>query len=206
MEYERRRKVVDYGEQNQYLPIQFHKTSNWDRNIVEIMKITDDEWKSPINIKELALSPEYKTLVLELKRFNYYPLSISFQHKFEIKIGDDVCLTSIPDFVVMSEESKMLIIVEDNNMKNGTNFNQWKESQLIGEIFTAIHAMKIEQDMNLYAIRIIVGPKPPTQQGMSVYRYPDPGNKPNSITALDFCKAHDRKIILQYFAAIKNEF
>ncbi|KXN69566.1 hypothetical protein CONCODRAFT_7978 [Conidiobolus coronatus NRRL 28638] len=234
----KQRKQINYEEYEPLLPNEFHKTSEWNKEVVNKMKIEvtnnnifeleynytdpinimDNEWKDTISIKDLPLSPEYKTLVLELKRvydsentlaehyidtyvdtllhilkFHYYPLTINLKHKFEIKIDKEVCVTSIPDFVIMSEYSKLLIIVEDKNIKNATNFNQWKESQIMGEIFTAIHALKIEQDINLYGVRIIgtlftfykamitldyildtVGPKIPTKHSMTVYRYPDP--------------------------------
>jgi hypothetical protein len=268
--HKRHHKQIDYEEHESVLPIRFHKTSDWDKSIVDIMKInitdnnifdikhdhvdplniSDDEWKGQIDIKSLVLSPEYKTLARELKRvydsnnnlaehyidtyidtllhileFNHYPLSINLQHRFEIKVGDEVYLTSIPDFVVMSEESRMLIVVEDKNTKNASNFNQWKENQIMGEIFTATHAMKIEKDINIYAVRVIgtlftfykamitldyisdtAGPKVPLNYGISVYRYPSPGNLPYTIKALDICKVNDRTIILEYMNLIKNEF
>lgn len=214
----------------------------------DIIDIADSAWCSPIDVKHLNIEPGYKTLVLELKRiydannslaehyidtytntllylagFNQYPLSVNLQHVSETELGEDeVHISSVPDFVVKSETSKTMIIVEDKNSKHARYTNQWMENQVLGEMFVA--GIKQGKSADIYAIRIIgtlftfykanITPGYikdvltnliPKNECMDVGRYPDPGDNVYKINALDFCKTHERRIILECFNQIKQQ-
>lgn len=267
MEYKRQRKEVNYHETDTVFGPEIHRTSDWksatvkdlhirisnnnffilNYNSDDIINISDEAWNSPIDIKNLAISPEYKTLVLEIKRiydannslaehyvdtyvntllhiigFNRYPLSINLQHIFETDLGEEeIHISSVPDFVVRSEVSKIMIIIEDKNSKHAKYNNQWMENQIMGEIFVAAHSH--EKASEIYAVRIIgtlftfykakvsleyiretLEKGKPTKEYMDVERYPDPGNELYRINAFDFCKVKDRKIILECLNKIKQ--
>jgi len=211
--------------------------------------ITDDMWKGYIDIEKLPITDEYKTLVDEVKtvydannnlaeyyvdtyvytlfhimKLNNYPLSINAQHVLEVDIGEkEEHIVSVPDFIIRSRKSKMLVVVEDKNTTNAKFVNQWKENQVMGEVFVAAHNMRIMKPSELYAIRIIgslftfykafVTPEyikeslmgPPEENYMDIHRYPDPGASVYQINALDFCKSEDRKVIIEYLQRISIE-
>lgn len=223
---------------------------SFDKDEVYLQSITDAMWGGNIDIKHLPINGELKTLVREVKfvhdaknrlnetyvdtymntllhvmGFNYYPLSINIQHKYQIKITDDeLNIIAKPDFTVTSIESKMLIVVEDKTMINATYGNKWKEDQVMGEIFVAAHNLRITETTELYAIRVIgtlftfykavvtIGYIKETLRGypvreyMDVLRYPDPGEDVYEVNALDFCKTKDRSIIIDYLKMIKSKF
>jgi hypothetical protein len=211
--------------------------------------ITDDMWKGYIDIEKLPIDAKYKTLVDEIKtvydennsiseyyidtyvltlfmlmNLNDYPLSINPQHVLGVDISEmEEHIVSIPDFIIKSKKSKMVIVVEDKNMASAKFINQWKENQVMGEIFVAAHNMRISQSSELYAIRIIgtfftfykafITPEYikesalglPVEHFMDVYRYPDPGSNYSQINALDFCKIEERRIIIEYLSKISKE-
>lgn len=214
-----------------------------------LLCVSDDMWEAKaIDIKSLPLNPTLKTLVREVKdvydakarlyetyindyvdtllhnlQFHSYPLHINAQRRYEIKIGNnEATIVAIPDFVVTSYESKMMIIVEDKTMKNATYANGWKEDQVMAEIFVAAHNLKITQQQDIYAVRIIgtlftfykatVSNEYiketlrgfPTKEHMAVKRYPDPGDDVYEINALDFCKIEQRREIIDYLCHIKQ--
>jgi len=273
MESKRQRKEVDYYEHESVLPHNAHKTSDWTIEITNIMCIyvhdydifklsdsseskdiyleciSDEAWKGYIDIDNLPINDNYKTLVDEVKvvydanrnvseyfidtyvytfftlmNFNKYPLSINAQHV----IGTDIGITeehvvSIPDFMIRSKKSKVLIVVEDKNASSSKFVNQWKENQVMGELFVAAHNMDISQPSEIYAIRIIgtlftfykayVTPEyikesafgPPKDHCMDVHRFPNPGTNRIYVNALDFCKLEHRKVIVEYLSRIGNE-
>ena len=211
--------------------------------------LPDTAWRDFIDVEHLPIPPEYKTLVDEIKlvydannkpleyfidtyvstlfhimKMNDYPLSINAQHELHIDIGEhEEHITSIPDFIIRSRKSKMLVVVEDKNMTNAKFINQWKENQVLGEIFVAAHNMRIVTPCEMYAIRIIgtlftfykafIRPEYikesllgiPTDHYMDVHRYPPPGTDIYQLNALDICKLDDRKIIVEYLSRISNE-
>ncbi|ORX43683.1 hypothetical protein DM01DRAFT_1196872 [Hesseltinella vesiculosa] len=140
--------------------------------------ITDDMWEAKIDIRSLPIKPIFKTLVKEVKdvhdarsrlyetyindyvdtllhnmHFHSYPLHINAQRRYEIKIkNDSITVVAIPDFVVTSYESKMMIIIEDRTMHNASYGNRWKEDQVIAEIFVAAHSLKITDAQDFYAV------------------------------------------------------
>jgi hypothetical protein len=272
MESKRHRKEINYYADKSILSPRTHRTSDWTAKIVSDMHIrindhsifdlpttyverdinlaciSDDEWRSIIDIKHLPLPAEYKTLVKEVKvvydfdakhleyfidtyvstlfhvmKMNDYPLSINAQHELNVDIGEyEERIISIPDFIIRSEQSKMLVVVEDKTMVNAKYINQWRENQVMGEIFVAVHNMEISKPSELYAIRIIgtlftfykafITPDYikeslmglPIEHYMDVHRYPPPGTDTYQINALDFCKLEHRKIIIEYLSQISD--
>lgn len=228
-----------------------------DNDELYLASITDDMWEAKIDIRSL---PIFKTLVKEVKdvydaknrlyetyindyvdtllhnmHFHSYPLHINAQRRYEIKIrNDDVTVVAIPDFVVTSYESKMMIIIEEfraegegmsidcslrSQLHNG---NRWKEDQVMAEIFVAAHNLKITDAQDIYAVRIIgtlftfykatitddyireTLRGYPIKEHMHVLRFPEPGDNLYSINALDFCKSEQRKVIIRYLSRIKQ--
>lgn len=213
-----------------------------------LSSITDDMWETKIDIRSLPIKPIFKTLVKEVKdvydaknrlyetyindyvdtllhnmHFHSYPLHINAQRRYEIKIrNDNVTVVAIPDFVVTSYESKMMIIIEDKTMHNATYGNRWKEDQVMAEIFVAAHNLKITDTQDIYAVRIIGTLFTfykatvtddyireslrgyPIKEHMHVLRFPEPGDDLYTINALDFCKSEQRKVIIHYLSKIKQ--
>ena len=273
MESKRQRKEIDYRENDPILSHNAHKTSDWTSKIKSDMHICvydndifqlpteyeqkdihldcipDDAWRSFIDIENLPIAAEYKTLVDEVKtvydannnlseyyvdtyvstlfhimKLNDYPLSINAQHILEVDIGEhEEPIISVPDFIIRSRKSKMLVVVEDKNANSAKYVNQWKENQVMGEIFVAAHNMKISKPSEMYAIRIIgtlftfykvfITPEyikesllgPPITHYMDVHRYPSPGESVYQINALDFCILEHRKMIIEYLCRISIE-
>ncbi|KXN70095.1 hypothetical protein CONCODRAFT_17856 [Conidiobolus coronatus NRRL 28638] len=99
-----------------------------DNNPLYFNIITDDMWRGYIDVGGLSVNRELKTLVAEVKKMydkaskslEYFvdtyvsPLSVGLKHELEVEIGiNQERITSIPDFVVRSFESNMIVIVED---------------------------------------------------------------------------------------------
>jgi hypothetical protein len=143
--------------------------------------VTDSIWNQNIDIDNLSLGGDVKTLIYEIKQvhdannrlqesyvdtyvdsllhilgFNFYPYSIKIQHKYEIRLNKDTMkITAKPDFTVASIKSNMLVVIEDKTMKNARYTNRWKEDQVLGELFVIAHNQRIRDTTNIYAIRII---------------------------------------------------
>jgi hypothetical protein len=143
--------------------------------------IIDSMWNQNIDIDNLTLNGDVKTLVYEIKQvydannrlqesyvdtyvdsllhilgFNFYPYSIKIQHKYEIRLNKDTMkITAKPDFTVASIKSNMLVVIEDKTMKNARYTNRWKEDQVLGELFVIAHNQRIRDTTNIYAVRII---------------------------------------------------
>lgn len=216
---------------------------------VHLECIPDHAWRSYIDIDKLPISPACKTLVDEVKvvydannnlseyyvdtfastlfhvmHLNDYPLSINAQHVLQVEIGEqEESIVSVPDFIIRSIKSKMIVVVEDKNVSNAKFVNQWKENQVMGEIFVAAHNMKITSPSELYAIKIIgtlftfykaiVSPEYimesllgyPQDHYMDIQRYPSPGHTAHMFNALDFCNLEHRKVIIEYLSRISKE-
>ncbi|KAI8070771.1 hypothetical protein BC940DRAFT_295515 [Gongronella butleri] len=269
----RARKEIDYIESEPLLAANVHKTSDWTTKITHDMHIrvhdqeifallaeypdrevhleciADDAWRSYIDIDNLPVGAEYKSLVDEVKtvydannnlseyyvdtfvstlfhvmKMNDYPLSINAQHVLKVDIGEqEEPIVSVPEFIIRSRKSKMLVVVEDENASNAKYVNQWKENQVMGDIFVAAHNMKVTAPSEMYAIRIIgtlftfykvfISPEYimesllgyPQEQYTDVHRYPPPGQTAFSLNALDFCKLEHRKVIAHYLHMISTE-
>lgn len=212
--------------------------------------ITDTMWNQNIDFDNLPIGNDVKTLVhgikevhdannrsyetyvdtyfnsfLQVLGFNSYPYSVRLHHKYVTRINkDSLKITAKPDFTVTSIKSDKLVIIEDKTMNNARYTNNWKEDQVLGELFVIAHNQEIRDTTSIYAVRVIgtlftfykaiVTPEYiketlngyPIKHYMYVERYPDPGIDIYKFNALDICKSEDRKVIIEYLNRIKSEF
>lgn len=211
------------------------------------------KWLLDIDIKTLDVSDKVKTLIgkikyvyltqsrmkemyvdgfmdsmLHLLCFDDYPCFMYPQYEYSTSIGEDNNqIIAISDFGIISEGHKMLIVVEDKTMKNASYANNWKEDQVMGELFVAVHNT-VENNpsttypLHIYAIRVVgtlftfykaiasldyikeSSRGYPVKTSMAVERHPEVLDDPSQLTAYDFCILEQRKQILLCMSAIKE--
>jgi hypothetical protein len=112
---------------------------------------------SGINITEDHVDGFMDSL-LHLLCFDDYPCSVYPQYKHVAHIKNNK-ITARPDFSVFSEESKILLIVEDK-ISSASAINNWMEPQILGELFVAFHNTaasnrNVKYPVILYAVRVV---------------------------------------------------
>ncbi|KAI9299570.1 hypothetical protein BJ944DRAFT_253744 [Cunninghamella echinulata] len=168
----------------------------------------------------------YMSTFLPLLGFDTYPLYMYPQYEYSADIFDEQHVVAKLDFGILSKEQKLVIVTEDKTVINATYSNNWKEDQILGELFVAVHdTVKNYKDVtypiNIFAIRVvgtlftffktIVGEDYvmetlkgyPKNSSMEVQRHPTVINKPY-LTAYDVCNISDRENILKCMLSIKN--
>lgn len=213
--------------------------------------ITGD-WLLTVNLKTLAVSDKIKTLIgkiryvyltqsrmkemyvdgfmdsmLHILSFDDYPCFMYPQYEYSTTIGEDNRITAISDFGIVSESHKMLIVIEDKTMNNASYSNNWKEDQILGELFVAVHntvesTSGVQYPLYIHAIRVVgtlftfykaIGTLDyikessrgyPTETSMVVQRHPAVLDDPSRLTAYDFCIVEQRNHILKCMSAIKE--
>lgn len=214
---------------------------------------TDEEWLlnadiMPYNNKVKALIYKIRTIFVSRRRvtevvidgymdsllhivgFDDYPCLMYPQYRYSASIGpkpNNIRATS--DFGIITENNKILLVIEDKTTAGPTYANRWKEDQVLGELFVAVHYLaaesrgKPEYPIDAYAIRVINTKftfykatatleylKESALLGMSeksemvVQRYPPVADDPYVLTAYDICKKQDRKCILLSLWHIKK--
>jgi hypothetical protein len=119
---------------------------------------------SGVNITEDHVDGFMDTL-LHLLCFDDYPCSVYPQYKHVARIKNARTrgvrvVTAKPDFSVLSEENKILLVVEDK-ISSASAINNWMESQVLGELFVAFHNAAvmsnriIKYPVILYAVRVV---------------------------------------------------
>lgn len=98
--------------------------------------------------------------MLHILSFDDYPCFMYPQYEYSTTIGEDNRITAISDFGIVSESHKMLIVIEDKTMNNASYSNNWKEDQILGELFVAVHntvetTSGIQYPLHIYAIRVV---------------------------------------------------
>ena len=128
----------------------------------------DENWLKNVDIKSLECNDNIKTLIeklrivymtvntlgemyidgfmdslLHLLRFDSYPCLIYPQYQYSTTIGSrDHNITAKSDFSIVSASQQiLLLVVEDKTVKSATYANNWKEDQVLGELFVAVHSI-----------------------------------------------------------------
>ena len=61
-------------------------------------------------------------------------------YDYSAKIGpDNRVVKAKPDFGILSETDRILLVIEDKTVTSASYSNNWKEDQVMGELFAAVH-------------------------------------------------------------------
>lgn len=216
-------------------------------------------WLDNVDIKSLQYTNKVKTLVSKIKNiyiastcltemlvdgfmdsllhilcFDDYPCLVYPQYQYSAYIGpNNHVIKAKPDFSVLSSASRMLLVVEDNALTNATLANNWKEDQVLGELFVAVHNIaaraisvaqaepgRVEYPVSVYAVRvigtlftfyratakdeyIISSAQGTPTCSLEVQRFPRVEESPR-LTAYDICSDVDRLHILECMCSIRE--
>jgi len=213
----------------------------------------DEKWLENVNITALNVNNKIKTLIQKIKRvytiisksvtemyvdgfmdsllhlmyFDDFPCMIYPQYEYSAKLGyNNHEIVSKSDFGIISESSKLLLVIEDKTVTNATYANNWKEDQVLGELFVAVHNIaanhKITYPIQVYAIRVVgtlftfykatatldyikeTARHLPNINKMTVQRHPLVNDDPSGLTAYNFCTKNDRESILKYMFFLRE--
>ena len=167
--------------------------------------------------------------LLHILCFDDYPCFLYPQYNYSAHIGrNNRTINAKSDFSVLSEENKIMLVIEDKTVTSATYANNWKEDQVMGELFVAVHnfvskSNNVEYPVNIYAVRVIgtlftfyktVATldyiKESARLGMSVHndmvvqRHPFVEDNPSKLTAYDICRSEDRTHILRCLCSIRK--
>lgn len=213
------------------------KNNSWFRNIDIKLLTYNNKIKTLIGkIRNVAINSITEMYVdgfmdslLHILCFDDYPCYLYPQYQFTADIGQDThTVTAKADFSVLSESSKMLLVIEDKTVTNATYANNWKEDQVLGELFVAVHNVvaKSKVDLvypiNIYAIRVIgtlftfyktvatldyireTARNIPVKNQMTILRHPPVEDNPSKLTAYDICDNVGRNKILECMCSIQR--
>lgn len=210
----------------------------------------DENWLGIVDIKSLQYTNKVKSLISKIKNiyiastgltemlvdgfmdsllhilgFDDYPCLVYPQYQYFAYVGpDNHAIKAKPDFSVLYGTSQILLIVEDKTVTSATLANNWKEDQVLGELFVAVHNVAARtKDMqypwSIYAVRVIgtlftfykatatdeyimsSAQGAPTCS-MDVQRFPRVEKSPR-LTAYDICIDVDRLHILECMCSIR---
>lgn len=220
--------------------------------ILNIPEWEDSKWLENVNIENLNVDNKIKTLISKIKYiyiaknkmnemyvdgfmdsllhilgFDDYPCLLYPQYEYFANIGrSEHGIIAKTDFSVITEKNKVLIIIEDKTMNNASYSNNWKEDQILGELFVAIHNIVNNGKINtyplsIYGIRVVgtlftfyktvvgseyikeTSKKLPINSEMKVLRYPPVEDDPSTLTAYNICNIHERNEIIKCMISIK---
>lgn len=213
---------------------------------------TNGDWLLNINLEEIKISNKIKTLIAKIKyiyiaqstmkemyvdgfmdtflhllEFDDYPCLMYPQYEYFADIWEDEQhIIAKSDFGILTEKHKMVIVIEDKTMENAKYSNNWKEDQILGELFVAVHDTvrnykDIVYPINIFAIRVVgtlftfyktIVDKEyvketlkgyPKNNSMIVQRHPIVFDE-TYLTAYDICNKKDRENILKCMSSIKD--
>ena len=164
----------------------------------------------------------FMSTLLQILHFDDYPCLLYHQYTYSTKIGPrNHTVNAKSDFSVLYNRHQILLVIEDKTTSNANLTNNWKEDQVLGELFVAVHKAE-EFPANVYAVRVVrtlftfyraIATEEyileTAKQGfavksnMTVQRYP-PVKKSIQLTAYDICNVDDRKRILECMCSIRN--
>ena len=164
--------------------------------------------------------------------FDDYPCTVYPQYVYSTRIGlRNHLVQAKADYGVLSGSKKLMLVVEDKTVTTATYANNWKEDQVMGELFVAVHDLhhygvgsdKVDFPVIMYAVRVVgtlftfykaVGTldyiKETSRTGtainneMVVERYPPIEDNPFKLTAFDICNLNDRMRILKCLCSIRD--
>ena len=181
------------------------------------------------SISEAVVDGFMKT-VLNILCFDDFPCFLYPQYKYSAKVGPDSrAIRAKPDFSVLSESDKIMLVIEAKIVTSAVYSNNWEEHQVLGELFAAVHHVvtnsraKVTYPVTVYAVRVIGTKftfyraaatleyiKESAKLGMSidnemvVQRCPPVDDDPSHLTAYDICDKNDRLCILQCLCSIRK--
>ena len=164
----------------------------------------------------------FMSTLLQILHFDDYPCLLYPQYTYSTKIGPrNHTVNAKSDFSVLYNKHQILLVIEDKTTSNANLTNNWKEDQVIGELFVAVHKAE-EFPASVYAVRVVgtlftfykaIATEEyileTAKQGfavksnMTVQRYP-PVKKSTQLTAYDICNVDDRRSILECMCSIRN--
>jgi hypothetical protein len=214
----------------------------------------DNSWLQNVELKSLNHNNRIKTLIGKIRNvyvasrnitevyvdgfmdsllhmlcFDEYPCFLYPQYEFSANIGSsNHTVTARSDFSVLSESSGILLVIEDKTVTNATYANNWKEHQVLGELFVAVHnvvAKSVDDliyPLSIYAIRVIgtlftfyktiatldyikeTARVLPGTHRLKILRHPPVENNPSKLTAYNICDKAGRKKILECMCSIRR--
>ena len=217
---------------------------------------TDGDWLRRIDIKESKYDNRVKTLIGKVKKvflseedsitevivdgfmdsmlhilgFDDYPCFMYPQYYYFAKIGpDNRVVKAKPDFGILSEIDRILLVIEDKTVTSASYSNNWKEDQVMGELFAAVHHVvaksraPVAYPVTVHAVRVIGTKftfykaiatleyiKESAKLGLSienemvVHRCPPVEDDPSRLTAYNICNKNDRLHILECLCSIRK--
>ncbi|KXN66148.1 hypothetical protein CONCODRAFT_73862 [Conidiobolus coronatus NRRL 28638] len=166
----------------------------------------------------------YMTTLMSLLKMDDYPCMMYPQYIINAELGkgdDSENISSKCDFGIINKNKKSIIIViEDKTMRNAKYQDNWKEIQVLGEIFVALHSSNYN---TVYAVRIVANlftfyrctisieykaaslKKELTNEELVVERYPKIEPNELELNALDFYEYKERVQILEHLSYIHNQ-
>lgn len=164
----------------------------------------------------------FMSTLLQILCFDDYPCLLYPQYTYSTKIGPrNHTVNAKSDFSVLYNKHQILLVIEDKTISNANLANNWKEDQVLGELFVAAHKAEYFP-ANVYAVRVVgtlftfyraIATEEyileTAKQGiavksdMTVQRYP-PVKKSTQLTAYDICNVDDRRRILECMCSIRN--
>ena len=205
------------------------KTVSYNDNIKTFIKKIRKVFLSEQESMAEVFVDGYMQTLLQLLCFDSYPCSFYPQYEYRVSLGQkNKPFRAKPDFSIFLEEDKIMLVVEDKNVSSATLPNNWKEDQVMGELFAAVHYIvskakeELTYPITVYAVRVI-GTKftfYKAQAGleyiiesarehlsgkevMVVQRHPPVAKNPR-LTAYDICKFDDRMRILECLCSIRR--
>lgn len=193
-----------------------------DRKVKTLIAKIREVYIASSTISEMYVDGFMSTL-LQILCFDDYPCLLYPQYSYSTKIGPHNHVVSAKsDFSVVYNRRHMLLVVEDKTMSNAYVGNNWKEDQVLGEIFVAVHKAD-NFPVSMHAIRVVgtlftfykaVATKDyiletarsgtAVQNKMVVQRYPPISENSVRLNAFDICNVDDRKSIIECMCSIRN--
>ena len=214
----------------------------------------DSQWLINIDIRSTLYDNKVKTLIQKIRKiciadvsmtevivdgfmdsllhvlcFDDYPCFLYPQYSYSAHIGmNNRTISAKSSFSVLSEKNKIMLVIEGKTVTSATYANNWKEDQVMGELFVAVHnfvtkSNNIKYPVNIYAVRVIgtlftfyktVATldyiRESARLGVSVYndmvvqRHPPVEDDPSKLTAYDICDLEDRMQILKGLCSIRR--
>jgi hypothetical protein len=150
---------------------------------LELREWDGENWLNNCNVESLNVNNKIKTLVdkiievqtysgmldeyyvdgymntlLSLFQFDDYPCLFYPQHIFTATLTSEKSeetIVSKSDFGILNKKNRsIVVVVEDKTLANASVGNKWKENQVLGEIFVALHSDN--KCKTVYAIRVVV--------------------------------------------------
>jgi hypothetical protein len=97
----------------------------------------------------------FMSTLLQILHFDDYPCLLYPQYTYSTKIGPrNHTVNAKSDFSVLYNKHQILLVIEDKTTSNANLTNNWKEDQVIVELFVAVHKAE-EFPASVYAVRVV---------------------------------------------------